>query len=59
MSHDPFSWFPRLINKVGGLENILNAESNDIDEVLHMISGLQVIIVTASESLKSFSEVTK
>jgi len=31
----------RLLDKVGGLENLLNAEATDIDEVLHMINGMQ------------------
>ena len=35
--------FFRLLAKAEELENLVNAEATDIDEVLNMINGMQVI----------------
>jgi len=32
----------RLLAKAEELENLVNAEATDIDEVLHMINGIQI-----------------
>ena len=44
----------RLLAKAEELENLVNAEATDIDEVLHMINGMQVnsfFIVNCSAEL--------